>query len=139
MVAWVGFAVTFPLVFVAGRRRALLPLAAFGFLLCIPLGLGLRAAWGLPGIAIAVGLATLVMTLGLMAALSWRSFAIAAVGLARLSLVLGAAAALTFGGLALALPDPAAAFLGVVAYGMIVYSTRSLGLSDALAYVRGLQ
>jgi hypothetical protein len=53
--------------------------------------------------------------------------------------VLGAAAALTFGGLALALPDAAAALLGVVAYGMIVYSTRSLGLSDALAYVRGLQ
>src|SRR4051794_2454631 len=139
MVAWVGFAVTFPLVFVAGRRRALVPLAALAFLLCIPLGLALRAAWGLPGIAIAVGLATLVIALGLMAALSWRSFAIAAVGLARLSLVLGAAAALTFGGLALALPDLAAAVLGLLAYSMIVFSTRSLGLSDALAYVRGLQ
>src|SRR3954454_20517578 len=139
MVAWVGFAVTFPLVFVAGRRKVLVPLAAFGFLICIPLGLALRTAWGLPGIAIAVGLATLVIALGLMAALSWRSFAIASVGLARLSLVLGAAAALTFGGLALALPDAAAALLGLVAYGMIVFSTRSLGLSDALAYVRGLQ
>src|SRR3954464_14826878 len=139
MVAWVGFAVTFPLVFVAGRRKALVPLAAFGFLICIPLGLAFRAGWGLPGIAIAVGLATLVIALGLMAALSWRSFGIAVVGLARLSLVLGAAAALTFGGLALALPDAAAAALGLVGYGMIVYSTRSLGLSDALAYVRGLQ
>ena len=62
-----------------------------------------------------------------------------AVGLARLSLVLGAAAALTFGGLALALPDLAAAVLGLVAYGMIVFATRSLGLSDAWTYVRGLQ
>src|SRR4051794_24592078 len=139
MVAWVGFAVTFPLVFVAGRRNVLVPLAAFGFLICIPLGLAFRAGWGLPGIAIAVGLATLVIALGLMAALSWRSFGIAVVGLARLSLVLGAAAALTFGGLALLLPDAAAAALGLVGYGMIVYSTRSLGLSDALAYVRGLQ
>src|SRR5438445_2938753 len=64
MVAWVGFAVTFPLVFVAGRRRALIPLGLVGFASCIPLGLGLRAAWGLPGIAIATGLATLVVALG---------------------------------------------------------------------------
>ena len=48
MVAWVGFAVTFPLIFVAGRRRVLVPLALFGFAVCIPLGLGLRSAWGFP-------------------------------------------------------------------------------------------
>src|SRR5712691_3049662 len=46
MVAWVGFAVTFPLVFVAGRRKALIPLALLAFGLSVPLGLGLRAAWG---------------------------------------------------------------------------------------------
>ena len=51
MVAWVVFAVTFPLVFVADRRRALVPLALVGFALCIPLGLGLRSLWGLAGIA----------------------------------------------------------------------------------------
>jgi peptidoglycan biosynthesis protein MviN/MurJ (putative lipid II flippase) len=139
MVAWVGFAVTFPLVFVAGRRKVLVPLAVLGFLLCIPLGLALRSAWGLPGIAIAVGFATLVITLGLMAALSWRTFGIAVVGIGRLSLVLGAAAALTFGGLALLLPPAAAALLGLVAYGAIIFSTRALGLSDAWTYVRGLQ
>src|SRR6266852_3178230 len=59
MIAWVGFAVTFPLVFVAGRRKALIPLALLAFGLCIPLGLGLRAAGGLSGIAVAIGLATL--------------------------------------------------------------------------------
>src|SRR5712671_4787734 len=32
MVSWVGFAVTFPLVFVAGRRKTLVPLAVLGFL-----------------------------------------------------------------------------------------------------------
>ena len=138
MVAWVGFAVTFPLVFVAGRRRALVPLAAAGFLVCIPLGLGLRAVWGLPGIAVGVGLATLVITLGLMATLSWHAFAIAAAGLARLSLAIGAAAALAFGGLATLLPAAAAAAGGVVVYGLVILATRSFGLSDAWGYVRGL-
>src|SRR5581483_6118814 len=129
MVAWVGFAVTFPLVFVAGRRHVLVPLAAAGFLVCIPLGLALRSLWGLPGIAIAVGIATLVVSLGLMAALSWRSFGIAAVGLARLSLAIGSAAALAFGGLGVALPAAAAAALGLVVYAALILATRSLGLS----------
>src|SRR5437016_10924747 len=75
MVGWVGFAVTFPLVFVAGRRTALPPLALLGFLICIPLGLGLRSLWGMPGIAIAIGVATLVIALGLMAAVSTRALA----------------------------------------------------------------
>jgi hypothetical protein len=138
MVGWVGFAVTFPLVFVAGHKRALVPLAATGFLVCIPLGLGLRALWGLPGVALAIGIATLGIAFGLMAAISLRSLAIASLGLARLSLVVGATAALAFGGLSLALPDYAAAVLGVVVYGTVIYATRSLGLSQAWTYVRGL-
>src|SRR3954451_17911221 len=54
MIAWIGFVATFPLVFVADRRRWLFPIAAAGFGLSIPLGLAFRAAWGLPGIAVAV-------------------------------------------------------------------------------------
>jgi hypothetical protein len=138
MVAWVGFAVTFPLVFVAGRRKALVPLAVIGFGVCIPLGLVLRAAWGLPGVAIAIGLATLVMALGLMAAVSTRALAIAAVGLGRLALAIGAASALAFGGLSLAVSPIPAALLGVVVYALIIFSIRSFGLTDAWTYVRGL-
>jgi hypothetical protein len=138
MVAWVGFAVTFPLVFVAGRRRALMPLAALGFALCIPLGLGLRAAWGLPGIAVAIGLSTLVIALGLMAAVSTRALTIAAVGLARLALAIAAASALAFGGLSLALSPIPAALLGVVVYALVIFSIRSFGLTEAWTYVRGL-
>ena len=63
MVAWVGFAVTFPLVFVAGRRRALIPLALVGFPLCSP-SVSACEPWGLPGIAIALGFSTLVITSG---------------------------------------------------------------------------
>jgi hypothetical protein len=138
MVAWVGFAVTFPLVFVAGRRRALVPLAVLGFLVCIPLGLGLRAAWGLPGIAVAIGLATLVIALGLMAAVSTRALEIAAVGVARVALAVAAASVLAFGGLSLALSPIPAALLGVVVYALVIFSIRSFGLTDAWAYVRAL-
>jgi hypothetical protein len=136
MIAWVGFVVTFPLVFVAGRRRTLVPLAAVGFLLCFPLGL--RSLWGLPGIALAVGISTLVIALGLMHAIAPRALAIAVVGLGRLALAVGGAAALAFGGLALALSPWAAAVLGVVVYSLVIVALRSLGLSEAWAYVRGL-
>ena len=138
MIGWVGFAVTFPLVFVAGRRKTLVPLALLGFIICIPVGLGLRSLWGLPGIAIAIGISTLVIALGLMAAISTRALAIAVLGLARLALLVGGAAALTFGGLSLAFSPVTAAALGVVAYALVILSVRSLGLTDAWSYVRGL-
>jgi hypothetical protein len=138
MLAWVGFAVTFPLVFVAEKRWTLVPLAALGFGICIPLCLALRALWGLPGIAIAVGLSTLVISLGLMATLSPRTLAIAVVGLARLALAVGAAAALAFGTLAVALSPVTAAVLGALVYAAVIVALRSLGLSEAWSYVRGL-
>jgi hypothetical protein len=125
-------------VFVAGKRKTLLPLAAFGFAICIPLGLAFRSAWGLPGIAIAVGISTLVIALGLMRAISPRTLAIAVVGLARLALAVGGAAALAFGGLSLALSPTVAAIAGVAVYAIVIVALRSLGLSAAWSYVRGL-
>lgn len=138
MVAWIGFVVTYPLVFVAARRQYLVPVAVTGFAVMIPLGLLFRAAWGLDGIALAVGLSTLVIALGLMWAVGTRTLAIAVLGLARVALALGAASALAFGALTLAVSPVPAALLGMVVYGLIVVSLRSLGLSDAWTYVRGL-
>ena len=138
MLAWVGFAVTFPLVFVADKRSTLVPLAITGFAVCIPLGLGLRALWGLPGIAIAIGLSTMLVAAGLMWTISPTTLAIAAAGLARLALALGAAVALAFGTMSIATTPVAAAVLGVLVYGVVVMAMRSLGLSEAWAYVRGL-
>ncbi|MES1246047.1 MAG: hypothetical protein ABUS54_00035 [Actinomycetota bacterium] len=138
MIAWVGFAVTFPIVFVAEKRRYLLPVAGAAIVSMIPLGLALRALWGMPGIAIALGIATLVAALGLMYIVDRRTLAIAVVGLARVALALGAACALAFGALSLALPAIGAAVLGVVVYALIVLTTRSFGLSEGWAYVRGL-
>ncbi|HVM56550.1 MAG TPA: hypothetical protein VMT74_03730 [Gaiellaceae bacterium] len=138
MLAWVCFAVTFPLVFVADRRRMLVPLAAAGFLVAIPLGLGLRSLWGLDGLAVALGLAASVIAAGLIATLSLRTLAIAAAGLARLALVIGGATALAFGCASLFLSPVPAAVAGAVVYVGIVYALRSLGLSEAWSYVRGL-
>ena len=138
MVGWVGFAVTFPLVFVAGRRGVLLPLALAGFALCIPVGIGLRSLWGLQGIALAVGVSSLAVAFGLMEAVHRRALAIAAIGLARLALVIGAAAALAFGSMWAALPAVPAAAAGLVLYALAIVAVRSLGLSAGWAYVRGL-
>jgi len=138
MLAWVGFAVAFPLVFVAERQRLLVPLAVGGFLVCIPLGLGLRAVAGLAGIAVATGLATLLIAGGLLWMLSPQTLGIAVLGLARLALAVGAATTLAFGALSLALPIVPAAVAGLFVYAAIMLALRSLGLSDAWAYVRGL-
>ena len=138
MLAWVGFAVTFPLVFVAEKRWTLVPLAAGGFVLCIPLGLGLRALWGLPGIAVALGIATLVVSAGLLATISLETLRTAALGLVRLALAIGAAAALAFGALSVALSPVPAAVAGALVYCAVIVSLRSLGLTEAWTYVRGL-
>lgn len=138
MVAWVCFAVTFPLVFVTDRRKMLLLLGLLGFGTCIPLGLGLRALWGLEGIALAVGLSTLVISVGLLVALSRETLEIAILGVGRLSLAIGAASALAFGTLSLALSPVPAALVGIVVYAALIVSMRSLGLGDAWSYVRAL-
>jgi hypothetical protein len=138
MLAWVGFAVTFPLVFVAEKRWTLVPLAVIGFVLCVPIGLGLRSLWGLPGLALALGVSTFVIAAGLMATVSLRTLAIAALGLARLALAVGASVAIAFGGLSLLLSPVPAALAGVVVYAALIASLRSLGLSAAWTYVRGL-
>lgn len=138
MVAWIGFVVTYPLVFVAARRGWLVPVALVGFAVSMPLGLAFRSLWGLRGIVVAIGLATLVIALGLMLAVGKRTLAIAAFGLARISLALGAASALAFAPISLMLPALPAAVLGVVIYLLIVLAMRSYGLRDAWTYVRGL-
>ena len=138
MLAWVCFAVSFPLVFVAGKRRMLVPLAVVAFLVSIPIGLGLRSLWGLEGLAVALGLAACVIAAGLIASLSLRTLEIAAAGLLRLAVVVGGATALAFGGASLFLSPAAAALAGALVYLVVIYACRSLGLSEAWAYVRGL-
>jgi hypothetical protein len=138
MVANAAFSITYPLMFVMRRTRLLIPLAVVGVLADIPISIAGRAWWGLTGVTFALGIATLLLTLGLMAALSLRMLVLAVVGLARLSLLVGAATALAFGGASLVLSAIPAAAAGLALYALLLLGMRELGLAQAWQYVRAL-
>jgi peptidoglycan biosynthesis protein MviN/MurJ (putative lipid II flippase) len=138
MVASAAFSIVYPLLFVMHRTRPLVPLAVGALVLDVPISLVARAWGGLEGVALALGVTTVLLVLGLMAALGTRVLVRAATGLARLSLVVLAAAALAFGGAALLLAAVPAAVLGVVVYAAILIAMRELGLAAAWHYVRAL-
>jgi O-antigen/teichoic acid export membrane protein len=138
MVASAAFSIVYPLLFVMHRTRPLVPLAAAAVLLDVPISIAGRAWEGLTGVAIALGVSTLLLVVGLMAALGSRVLVQSVVGLARLSLAVLAAAALAFGGASLLLASIPAAALGLVVYAAILVGIRELGLSEAWHYVRAL-
>jgi hypothetical protein len=120
------------------RTRLLIPLAAAGIALDIPISIAGRSLWGLTGVTFALGAATLLLVLGLMASVSWRMLTLSLLGLARLSLLVGAATALAFGGAALLLSAVPAAAAGLALYALLLAAMRELGLSQAWRYVRAL-
>jgi len=138
MVASAAFSIVYPLLFVMHRARLLLPLAAGAILADIPISLVARAWGGLAGVAVALGISTLLLDLGLLALLGRRVLVRVVLGVARLSLVVLAAAALAFGGASLVLAAIPAAAVGVVLYALILAATRQLGLAAAWRYVRAL-
>ena len=138
MVASAAFSIVYPLLFVMHRTRLLVPLALGAVLLDVPISLAARAWGGLDGVAVALGIATVLLVLGLMGALGPRVLVRAAMGLARLSVAVLAAAALAFGGASLLLAAIPAAVLGVVVYTVILLAIRELGLVEAWHYVRAL-
>ena len=139
MVAWVGFAVTFPLVFVAEKRWTLIPLARRRLRALHPARARPAGALGAAGHRDrARHRRRFVIAPGLMAAISPRTLAIAALGLARLALAVGAAARSRSAGSRSCCSPLPAALLGVVVYAALIFAIRSLGLSEAWTYVRGL-
>ena len=132
------FTLTFPLLFVAGRRRALVPLAAGAVALHVPIALGLREWLHLPGLAAALAVSTFLLVGGLLAALSWRMLARVAAGLVRPVALEAGAAALAFGGLALLTGRLAAAIGGLALYAVALAGLWPLGLGRAWRYVRAL-
>jgi O-antigen/teichoic acid export membrane protein len=138
MVANAAFSITYPLLFVMGRTRLLIPLALAGLVVDIPISIVGRELWGLTGVTIALGVSTMILVLGLMAALSPRMLRLTAVGLARLSVLVGAATALAFGGASLVLSAIPAAAAGLALYALILIAMRELGLAQAWQYVRAL-
>ena len=138
MVASVAFSVTFPLLFVVEKPRVLVPLAVIVLLLHVPLSLALRAAFGLPGLAIALALSTFAVIFVLMAGVSRKMLVLSAVGLARTAAVVAAFALVTFGIPALAVGPTLAAPIGLVLYVTAFVVLRPRGVVDAWQYVRGL-
>jgi len=138
MVASAAFSITYPLLFVMRRTRLLIPLAAAVLVVDVPISIAGRAWGGLTGVAVALGISTILLVLGLMAALAPRTLLLSAVGLGRLALIVGAATALAFGGASLLLGAVPAAVLGLVVYGLLLVAVRQLGLADAWHYVRAL-
>lgn len=134
----IAFTVTFPLAFVVDRQRLLVPLALAVLPLHFGITYGLRAAFGLGGVALAMAISTGVALAALMASLSLRMLELTLVGLARLAVVQGGSALLVFGVLdAVAGAAPAAAG-GAVLYLVLLFALRRLGLEAAWRYVRAL-
>ncbi|HEY3018337.1 MAG TPA: hypothetical protein VGJ23_05855 [Gaiellaceae bacterium] len=138
MVANAAFSITYPLLFVMHRTRLLIPLALAGVVVDIPISIAGRSLWGLTGVTVALGISTVVLVLGLMAALAPRMLALSVVGLGRLSLLVGAATALAFGGASLLLSAVPAAAAGLALYALLLIAMRELGLAQAWHYVRAL-
>jgi hypothetical protein len=138
MVASAAFSIAYPLVFVMHRTRLLLPLAGAGLVADLPISFAARAWGGLAGVALSLGISTLLLVLGLMAALGRETLRESVLGLARVSLVVVAAAVFAFGGASLLLAAVPAALLGLVVYAAILLAMREFGLAEAWNYVRAL-
>jgi peptidoglycan biosynthesis protein MviN/MurJ (putative lipid II flippase) len=138
VVAAVAFSVTFPLLFVLEKPRVLFPLAALVVVVDIPLSLALRGLWGLPGLVIALALATFIVVVVLMAAVSRRMLELTMLGLARTALIVGAIAVVSFGVADLIADGAVSAVLGLVLYAGALLTLRPTGLVAAFRYVRVL-
>jgi peptidoglycan biosynthesis protein MviN/MurJ (putative lipid II flippase) len=140
MAAWAVFSVVYPLVFVGGKTRTLVPIAVGLVALDVPIAVALRNWLGLAGIALSLAIVTGVAAFGLLAELSPRLLLLSLAGLGRMAALVGGAALLAFGLPDLVLDPVVAACTGLVLYvALLLVALRPLGLSAALAYVRTLQ
>lgn len=138
MVGSAAFSITYPLLFVTYRTRLLVPLALGVLVADVPISYFAREWFGLNGVAVALGISTLLLVFALMGALATRMLVLSAYGLGKLALIVGAATALAFGGASLLLGTVPAAVLGTVIYLVLLAALRQLGLADAWQYVRAL-
>jgi hypothetical protein len=139
MVAAATFSVAFPLVFVLGVPRVLVPLAVVAIALDIPLAFGLAKVGGLGGLAANLAIATVAVVAVILYALSPQVLSTVTYGVLRLALVVGATTAIAFWIPSLVLGSAAAAAVGLLVYaGLLAAALRPLGLSEAWAYVRAL-
>lgn len=137
MIASVAVTVAYPLLFVQRRPRWLPLLAAVAAVAHIGIEWALRSAFGLPGVAVGLGVTTAVV----LAVLLWRLRAVRDVarGLAFAALVCGGLAVAAYALPRLVVGPLPAAAIGLVAYLAALATWRPAGLRHAWAYVRTLE
>lgn len=136
MVASVGVTVAFPLAFVAGRAGALPWVGLVALALQVPVAWALSSAFGLTGLALALGCATLFVLAALLAQLG--ALGLAARGLVTTAAFLGAVAVVAFLPPALVLGPVVAALVGLVLYAGLLALVRPRGLRTSWGYLRAL-
>ena len=138
MIAAATFYSLFPLVFVVGVRRVLVPLSLVAIGVDVGVSYLFRQAWGMTGIALALAVPTALVAGVLLWEISHKALLTAAVALARLSLVVGGAAVVAFWGASSVFGAVVAAVVGCLIYGLLLVAVARFGLRDAWAYVRAL-
>lgn len=132
----VGVSVTFPLVFVVGRGRALPVLAVAAVVLQVGLAWAGQRLFGLDGLALSLAGTTGVVLAALLAGL--RALGPTARGLGLAALTVAAGTVLAYVPPGLLLPAVAAAATGLAIYAALVAVVRPTGFRDAWRYLRAL-
>jgi len=138
MAVSVGVSVTFPLLFVAGRVRALPLLALVALAVHVPLVWAGQALGGLGGNVGALALTTALVFAGLLALLSRTALSHAVTGLVLATATTGGLAVLAFALARWALAPIPAAAVGLAAYVFALVALRPPGLTRAWLYLRAL-
>ena len=137
MIASVGVNVAFPLVFVAGRTRALPLIALLALAVQVPIAWALGDWLDLDGLAVALALSTFLVLLCVLALLG--ALAPAARGLVLASGVVAGLTLAAFVPPSLVLGSLAAAAVGLVLYAALVGLLRPRGLTASWGYLRALR
>jgi hypothetical protein len=135
-VASIGFSVTFPLLFVAGRGKGLPALSIAIVAVHVPLAWAGQELAGLDGLALALALTTWLTLVTMLARLG--AVASAVRGLAAAALVVAAIAAVAFVPPGVLLGPLAAAAAGLTLYAILLAVLRPPGLRAAWHYLRAL-
>lgn len=135
-VASIGFSVTFPLLFVAGRGKGLPALSIAIVAVHLPLAWAGQELAGLDGLAIALAITTWLTLVAMLARLGAVTMAVR--GLVAAALVVAAIAAAAFVPPWVLLGPLAAAAAGLALYAILLAALRPPGLRAAWRYLRAL-
>jgi hypothetical protein len=137
MVVSVGVNVSFPLVFVVERVRALPGIGLAALALQVPVAWAAGELAGLDGLALALAVSTAIVLVALLRELDALSATVRGLALAAATVAVLALAG--FVPPELVLTSSAAALVGVGLYAALVAALRPRGLREAWAYLRALR